>query len=139
MKLLEVPVTIQERIQYLLRPIVAGSRGIGHERLSGEDCQAWQAVIDERLKAWEQHSADLDEEALEPPSAEVFPLVEQVAAVLREQGIGPPLRMVPNGEGGVVFEWRDHPFFWSVEVEKDGSLTLAIFRNARLVSRHQLS
>lgn len=134
MKLLDVPVTVAEKIQFLLQPV----KGLGQRRLSEEDLRAWRAV-GERLKALEQYPAELDEEGLEPPSAEVLPLVEQVALVLRDHGVDPPLRVVPNGEGGVVFEWRDQPFFWSLDVEKEGALALSIFRNARLVSRHHLS
>lgn len=139
MKLLEVPVTIQEKIQYLLQPILADVQSFGRGRLSEDDLRAWQTCIEHRLKAWEQQPSQLEEEGLEPPSAEVFPLVGEVAVVLRDQGVDPPLRVVPNGEGGVVFEWRDHPFFWVLEVERDGALALSVFRNARLVSRHQLS
>jgi hypothetical protein len=137
MKLLEVPVTIREKIQYLLQPVMAGSQSLGEPRTE-EDLRGWQAIND-RLKVLEQHPAEFDEEGLEPPSADVFPLVDEVALVLENRGVSPPLRVVPNGEGGVVFEWRDHPFFWSLDVEKEGGLALSIFRNARLVSRHQLS
>jgi hypothetical protein len=139
MKLLEVPVTVQERVQFLLQPIMADRLSAGNERLSDKHREAWRAVIDERLKAWQQSPEELDEDGLEPPSAEIFPLVEEVALVLKEQGVDPPLRIVPNGEGGVMFEWRHPPFFWSLDVEKDGSMALSVFRNSRLVSRHQLS
>ena len=138
MKLLEIPVTVSEKIQYLLQPIVADVRWLDGARLTEDDRQAWQHVIDRQLKEWQRDLSQLEDEGVEVPSAEILPVVAEVAATLRDHGVDPPLRVVPNGEGGVVFEWRDSPYFWSLEVEQVGSLVLSIFRNSRLVSRHQL-
>lgn len=125
-------------IQYLLPPIVADVRWLDGARLTEDDRQAWQRVIDGQLKEWQRDPSQLQDEGIEPPSPEILPLVAEIAVTLRDHGVDPPLRVVPNGEGGVVFEWRDSPYFWSLEVEKAGSLALSIFRNSRLVSRHQL-
>ena len=138
MKLLEMPVTVTERIQYLLQPIVADVRWLDGSLLSEVDRLAWQRVMDSHLKEWQENPVQFEDEGREPPVPEILPVVAEVAAALRDRGVEPPLRVVPNGEGGVVFEWRDSPYYWSLEVEKAGSLALAVFRNSRLVCRHQL-
>ncbi len=139
MKLLNVPETIPEKIQYLLQPIVADVHWLDANQLGEEDRQAWQNVIDGPLKTWELDPASIQEDDFEPPRLDLLPMVVEVALSLRDHGVEPPLRVVPNGEGGVVFEGRTTPFFWSVEVEKTGLLSLSLFRNHRLVSRHQLA
>lgn len=139
MKLLEIPVTVSERIEYLLQRVVADVRWLDGAQLADSDRQSWQRVIDQQLQEWQRDPSQLEDEGVEPPSLEVLPLVVEVAAALRDHGVEPPLRVLPNGEGGVVFEWRDTPYFWSLEVEQTGSLNLSIFRNSRLISRHQLA
>ena len=51
----------------------------------------------------------------------------------------PPLRLVPNCEAGAVFQWRTAPYLWSVEVERDGTLELSVFRTGRLVTRYRIA
>jgi hypothetical protein len=139
MKLLEIPVTIPKKIHHLLQPIVADVRWLDADRLGEDDKSAWQTLIEETLKEWQRDPGALDEDDLEPPTLAILPVVIEVAKALRDNSVDPPLRVVPNGEGGVVFEWRDRPWFWSLEVEHTGLLTLSLFRDGRLISRHQLS
>ena len=46
-----------------------------------------------------------------------------------------PLRVVPDGEGGISFERRDEIRFQSLDVLQDGSIELHTFRDCRLVSK----
>jgi hypothetical protein len=138
MKMLEIPATVPERVQFLLQPMVVESERRNGHQLTESARLAWQRIIDGTLGEWQRDLSQLDDEGLEPPAREILSEVVKVAMALRDRGVDPPLRVLPNGEGGVVFEWRDNTYLSSLEMEKGGSLTLSVFSNSRLVSRHQL-
>jgi hypothetical protein len=98
---------------------------------------AWQQIIDERLVACGQH-ADLADDDLQPPTAEVLDRACEFAAFCRDHGVDPPLRVVPNGAGGVVFEWRARPYFHTVEIRADGGAELLVFENSKLLTREAI-
>jgi len=104
----------------------------------GAVAQAWQRVIDWQLVEWGQGPESLAEEALVPPSREIIDLACKVAAAGRESGFPAPLRVVPDGEGGVSFERRSGEYFQSLNVLADGCVELLTFRNCKLVARDQL-
>ena len=69
------------------------------------DKDAWQVWIDV-LAHWELDPDALLEEGLTPPSRAILQAASFFAVALRDNGHAPPLRVVPSGEGGVVFERR---------------------------------
>jgi hypothetical protein len=134
MQLLDIPAAIPEKVERLLRPVINSSPGYAAERSPDE----WDR-FEEQLVRWEQDPRALEDDGLEPPNQETLPLIWEVAHALRDLAVEPPLRLVPNCEAGAVFEWRTAPYLWSVEVERDGSLELSVFRTGRLVTRYRIA
>jgi len=134
MQLLDIPAATPEKVERLLRPVIKSAAGTAAERSADE----WDR-FEAQLVRWEQDPGALEDDGLEPPNEETIPLIREVARALRELAVEPPLRLVPNGEAGAVFEWRTAPFLWSVEVERDGSLELSVFRAGRLVTRYRIA
>ena len=120
MQLLDIPAAIPDKLEGSLRPVTKSTPGNGADRSPDEwdRCEA-------QLVQGEQHSGELEDDGLEPPNRETFPLIREVARVLRALAVEPPLRLIPNCEAGAVFEWRTAPCLWSVEVERDGTLEQA--------------
>lgn len=134
MQLLDAPTAIPDKVRQLLRPILPPMPGESGEGFGPQ----WDRV-ESQLVQWEQHPEELEDEGLEPPSPETVPLIRDVCRALRAMSLEPPLRLVPNCEGGAVLEWRTAPFLWSVEVERDGTLELSVFRTGRLVTRYRIA
>jgi hypothetical protein len=134
MQLLDIPTAIPEKVERLLDPVIRSVRENAAERSPDE----WDH-FEAQLVRWEQDPGALEDEGLESPNQETIPLIREVARALRDLAVEPPLRLVPNCEAGAVFEWRTAPFLWSVEVERDGSLELSIFRTGRLVTRYRIA
>jgi len=99
----------------------------------------WQAIIDKWLIEWGRNPGSLEDEGLIPPSEKTIDLACQVAVALRDKGVAAPLRVVTNGEGGIVFEHSSGTWFSIIEVHPDGNIELATFRNSELKSRERLS
>jgi hypothetical protein len=96
---------------------------------------AWDALVATSLDRWEKDPQQIEEEGLMPPSVEVLARARQVARTLRAGGGAPPLRIVPDGDGGVVFERRAGSVLETLAVEADGSAELASFDGGLLVTR----
>lgn len=134
MLLLEPPTTISEKVERLFRPVFES----GPCQSSVRSAEDWRR-FDLQLTHWERQPDELEDEGVEPPSSEALLLIREVSSALQELDVEPPLRIVPNCDGGAVFEWRDAPLLWLLEVERDGSLELSVFRAARLVTRYRLA
>jgi len=134
MQLFDTPTAIPDKVEQLLRPIIKSTPGESPDRSSEE----WDH-FESQLVQWERHPDEFEDEGLEPPNQETIPLIREVCRALRAMAVEPPLRLVPNCEAGAVFEWRAAPFLWSVEVERDGTLELSVFRTGRLVTRYRIA
>ncbi|MCY2989522.1 MAG: hypothetical protein NTY19_16850 [Planctomycetota bacterium] len=134
MQLLDIPTAIPEKVERLLGPVIRSAR----ENAAAPSPDEWDR-FEAQLVRWEQDPGELEDDGLEPPNQQTIPLIREVAHALRDLAVEPPLRLVPNCEAGAVFEWRTAPFLWSVEVERDGSLELSIFRTGRLVTRYRIA
>ncbi len=76
--------------------------------------------------------------ALSAPSVAMVQLAMSIAGVLRDQNVEVPDRVIPNGDGGIVFRWRTGDFIWSLELDSDGSLETLIMEHDNLLCRHSL-
>jgi hypothetical protein len=135
MPVLEVPQTLPERIEYLLHPVV--ELDTAHTPLSGTYAVAWQELI-EQLSAWARDPQQLSDEHVEAPSGRMIQLAMDVAAVMRDRSVEAPDRVVPNGDGSIVFRWRSRDFTWSLELDADGSMETSLMEENKLVCRHCL-
>ena len=134
MQLLDIPAAIPEKVERLLRPVINSAPGYAAERSPDE----WDR-FEAQLVQWEQDPGALEDDGLEPPNQETIPLIREVGRALRALAVEPPLRLIPNCEAGAVFEWRTAPFLWSIEVERDGTLELSVFRAGWLITRHRIA
>ena len=96
----------------------------------------WGKVLDEQLIEWAQHPEDFIDEGLVPPSRETIHLAfEHVLKPFRDQGRVPPSHVVPDANGGIVFELRSNDVFESIRVQADGHIEYCRFCSGRLVER----
>ena len=96
----------------------------------------WEKVIDEQLIEWANHPEEFVEEGLTPPSHETIRLaIQHVAQRFKNQRLTPPSQVVPDANGGVVFERRDSDVFESIRVQADGHIEYCRFCGGRLVER----
>jgi hypothetical protein len=137
MKMLESDATISEKIS----PISTGVAASPTLTLAGDDRfktrTAWQTIIDYTLVEWGRNPGRFAEDGLTPPSANAIRVACQVAQHLRDHDKDTPLRVVPNGDGGIVFERSQGEIFETIEIQDNGSVEWATFSNGRLRSRRR--
>ena len=136
MKVLDFPQTLPERIDYLLQPVV--TRPATRKRLGEAEIAAWQELTDKQFSSWVRDPEQLSDDGVEAPSVGMVQLAMNIAKVLREQNVEAPDRVVPNGDGGIVFRWRTGDFTWSLELDVDGSLETSLMEHDNLMCRHSL-
>ena len=95
------------------------------------DVDAWN-TIDGKLIEWGRDPSQLEDEDIIPPSSDAIASASKFACEFRDQGKPAPLRVVPNGDGGIVFRWEYGETSISVEIEADESKELRCFHNCRL-------
>lgn len=101
--------------------------------------EGWRKVINEPLIDWLQDPSQLEDEGIEAPTEAHIKFVSEYAMCLRTRfGWPPPLRVVPSGDGGIVFELKSGPYFQSIEFDEDGTVELITFKASKLVSRTEL-
>jgi hypothetical protein len=104
-----------------------------------ENAAAWDRLTDLVIEWPLRCPENVDEDGIEWPSRSVLTLAYQLACNMRNSGVQVPSNIVPNGEGGVVFEWRAGPYYVKIEVDKDSSSEYLAFNSGTLVSRRPLS
>ena len=109
----------------------------GHSRddqLAGD----WQSLIDHKLIEWGRDPSQLDDEGVESPTGETIQLTIKLAQSLRDAGLAPPDSVVPDPNGGMVFERRESDVSEVFHVWNDGSVEYSCFQGTRLVERWTL-
>jgi hypothetical protein len=115
-----------------------GSSAVGAwSLLNTENATAWNQLTDS-LVGWGLRYAEDDDDELEWPSRSLLASAYSLARRMRDQDVPAPSNIVPNGEGGVAFEWRAGRLFTEIEVAKDGSSEFLAFDHGKLVLRHPL-
>jgi hypothetical protein len=104
---------------------------------SGAHDDVWQALID-RCLAWGKVPSQIDEDELESPSAAASSAACRLLLALRERGLSPPIRVVGDGEGGVVLEQRGGSIIEEFRVDAQGAGEYLMFDDCRLVERRKI-
>ena len=78
----------------------------------------WHTFINQML-SWLEDSSELTDEGSDPPSESTILAALSLLVSMREGQMAPPLRITPNGEGGLVLERGDEFRFVSIEIEKE--------------------
>lgn len=106
---------------------------------SGDEARnAWQRLIDSTLTKWEWDISQFDDEGIEPPSRQIVRLAIDLAEGFRDQGLPAPDSVVPDPNGGIVFERRENGLSEVFHVWEDGSVEYQRFQGTRLVERQPL-
>jgi hypothetical protein len=137
MPILESDTTVAEKIERLLASAAMDDQtwvcdGPG-------ESERWQAIIDGQLMAWRSDPSRLEDEGIDAPSAVAFRSALLAAKVLRERGLPAPDRVVPSGDGGIVFARKRDPYYSTFEIEANGSIEFIRMKNTKVVSRQRLS
>ena len=100
--------------------------------------EAWQNLIDYRLIEWGRDATPFDDEGVEPPTGETIRLAIALAQESRNAGFAPPDSVVPDPNGGIVFERREKNVSGVFHVWDDGTVEYCGFQGTHLVERWTL-
>lgn len=95
----------------------------------------WQDLIDHKLLEWLRDSSQLDDDDIEQPGGMILRLSIDLAEQLRDKGLPAPDRIVPDPNGGIVFERRRNELLELIHIWEDGTTEYQQFRGANLVVR----
>jgi len=134
-------------VETLSRPIAAPSTTYASlDFLTGPDpsevnAAGWQKVIDSQLRNWWHGIPGLEEEGLVSPTPNVISAAINIARSLLEQSLDPPSRVLPNGEGGIIFEryasQGQDKIYETIEIFENLEIELSLYKNSQLVSRER--
>jgi len=88
-----------------------------------------------RLLAWYKDPSQLMDEDISPPTREIIYKAYHLALAMRDNRSPGPLRVVPDGEGGVVFEWQEGSVFETIGIEANGRMEFMSFEGSYLSTR----
>lgn len=100
----------------------------------GRDAEHWNK-LEQQLRRWKENPSEIQDDEVTPPDRDLIVTAIGILRLIRDNKGAPPLRIVPNGEGGIVFESRTGSYFQAIELARDRSVEFMVFRNSRLVFR----
>ena len=100
--------------------------------------EVWRTLIDYKLIDLGCNSRQFEEEGIEPPSGEIVRLAINMAECFCDAGCPPPSSVVPDANGGIVFERRENGLSEVVHVWDDETVEYQRFQGTRLVERKTL-
>lgn len=95
---------------------------------------AWQLILD-RFIDWGRSPGEIDEDGWESPSLAALEAAYKLLGRLRDQDAPPPRAVVPNGEGGIIFERGTALEAEAFEIDASGSAEYRRFVGDRLLHR----
>lgn len=100
--------------------------------------KAWQRIIDDQLIEWGRAPAHFVDEGVEPLTGEAIRLSIAWAQAFRDNGFPPPDSVLPDPNGGIVFERRENDMSEVFHVWDDGTVEYRRLQGARLIERRTL-
>lgn len=102
--------------------------------------EGWQRVISDTLENWLRNPGQIAYDGIDPPTGRILRIALDVAEEYRDANlIAAPDRVVPDANGGIVFETQDGPILEVVHIWDDGSVEYMKFAGSQLVQRQPLS
>lgn len=99
----------------------------------------WDDLIDNKLIEWGRNPSALEDDDFVSPTSEVINEACALALEMRNANCPPPLRICPDGDGGICFERKVGKWFESLELSVDGKVELSTFYDCNLVRRQRLN
>ena len=100
--------------------------------------EKWQRLIDYTLLEWLIDPSQVDDEGIEPPTYDTICQAINLAQAFRNADMMPPDSVVPDPNGGIVFERREQDVCEVLHVWDDGTVEYRVFQGARLAARQTL-
>jgi len=97
----------------------------------------WNAIVDQ-LGVWGLNLGIEDEDGLVFPSGESCATACNLVIYMKEKGWPLPTGVIIDGEGGIVFENKQDPFYRRFEIDEMGRIALLTFRDCKLLSQHSV-
>ena len=114
------------------------TKAASDQELVSEWCRdsavGWSGVIDQLLD-WLSNPEQLADDDFLPPSKALIEKVCDMVVDFRDEQLASPLRVVPDGDGGVSLERRAGSCFETINFYDDGSVELLLFEDCKLVCR----
>jgi len=111
------------------------TRDVERER---EYRERWQELIDHKLIEWGCDPGQFDDEGVEPPSGEIISLAIGLCEQSKAQGLPTPDSVVPDPNGGIVFERREGDVSEIFHVWDDRTIEYQRLDGTRLDERRTL-
>ncbi len=96
--------------------------------------KAWRHVI-ETLMGWLRDPGQFDDDGIDPPNKKIIRLAMDWAENFRDNGKAAPNSVLPDPNGGIVFERREGNVSEVVHVWDDGAVEYMRFEGTHLVER----
>jgi len=97
--------------------------------------ESWQDVIERKLIEWGRSPSALEDMGVDPPTKETIQRAIRLAEAFRDEGFPSPQSVVPDPNGGIVFERRDGNIAEVCHVWGDGTTEYQRFEGTRLLER----
>ena len=106
-----------------------------HSAKTSRNHHVWQQLINRTLLRWLENPTLVEDEYIAAPSRQIIRLALDLAERCRDSGIDAPDRIVPDPNGGFVFERMEDSRSEVLHVWDDGSVEYMHFVGTRLVER----
>lgn len=104
-------------------------------QLENEQRVAWQNFIEQTLLSWLADPRQLEDLEVEAPSKPIIRLAIDLAEKYRDDKLVPPDRIVPDPNGGIVFDRCRDGVAEVIHVWDDGTVEYQRFIGPKLVDR----
>lgn len=98
----------------------------------------WGRIMDDCIIEWGKNPPGSDEDDFEPPALPIIDLARDIVRIFQDRGLVAPQRVVPDGTGGIAFEFTEGDSFTTLQIYEDRSVELLLFKDCQLVERHPL-
>ena len=98
----------------------------------------WQDLIDYKLLEWGRNPDQFDDENVEPPTRSTILLAIALAQALSDLGVPPADSVVPDPNGGIVFDRREGEAYEVFHIWEDGTVEYHRFLGTSLVERRTI-
>ncbi len=94
----------------------------------------WKELIEYKLLEWGRHPESLEDDGVYAPTPQALASGIRLAHQLAAQRCPAPQRLSPDGDGGIVFEWRENDVSWEIRIWDDSTGKWVVFDGMKLVA-----